>query len=84
MEKILEAVTQEVSRVTGREVNKQIVRNALLYVTASMMGLSRIYLESNGTKRYANFFGIRIAPSGDGKDKSLDIAEKNSKELENE
>jgi hypothetical protein len=75
MKEILEVVTQEVSRIAGKKVDPAVVRNSLLFTTASVMGLKRVYYVKNGIRKYANFFGITLAPSGEGKDLSLKICE---------
>ena len=75
MKEILNLLTNEVSRIAGKEVDPAIVRNSLLFTTASVMGLKRMHYIKNGVRKYANFLGITLAPSGAGKDVSLGICE---------
>jgi len=75
MKEILKLLTHEVSRIAAKEVDPAIVRNSLLFTMASVMGLKRMHYTRNNVKKYANFFGITIAPSGEGKDLSLMVCE---------
>lgn len=76
MKEILKLLVEETSRRANRKIEESIVRNAFLFTMSSLMGIARLMVQTkNGTLKYANFFGITIASSGDGKDLSLSICE---------
>ena len=63
--------------VSNTTIKKELIQNALLYVVASMMGMNRVKIAKidSSMVKPANFFGMVLAPSGYGKDLSLNIVE---------
>lgn len=66
---------KNIEHTTKTKIDENIVINNLFFFIGSILGLKRVKV--NG--KFANYFGITFAPSGSGKDYSLDLIEKTFK-----